>query len=59
MCTLRFIFGIAAALALFPINMVFAQNYPSKPIRIVTGEAGGSNDFAARIIASGITAPLG
>src|SRR5712671_5521537 len=33
--------------------------YPSKPIRIVTGEAGGSPDFAARLIAQALTGNLG
>src|SRR5215813_13551525 len=38
---------------------VLAQNYPSKPIRIVTVEPGGTADLAARIIAQGIAGPLG
>ena len=38
---------------------VFAQNYPSKPIRIITGGVGGGNDFVARLIAQGITGSLG
>ncbi len=33
--------------------------YPSKPIRIVTSDAGGGNDFVARLIAQGLTASLG
>ena len=36
-----------------------AQPFPSKPIRIVTTEAGGGTDFAARIIAQGLTQALG
>src|SRR5262245_58935517 len=35
------------------------QDYPSKTIRIVAGGVGGSNDFLARIIAPGISLPLG
>ena len=35
------------------------QQYPSKPIRIVTTEAGGGTDFVARLIAQGLTASLG
>jgi tripartite-type tricarboxylate transporter receptor subunit TctC len=31
-----------------------AQNFPTKPIRIVTAEAGGGNDFAARIVAQAL-----
>ena len=36
-----------------------SQNFPSKPIRIITAQAGGGNDFAARLIAQGLTASLG
>ncbi len=36
-----------------------APAYPAKPIRIVTSLAGGGNDFAARVMALGLTAPLG
>lgn len=35
------------------------QNYPHKPIRIVTAEIGGGQDFGARIVAQGLTASLG
>ncbi len=35
------------------------QEYPGKPLRIVTSPAGGGNDFPARLIARGITGPLG
>jgi tripartite-type tricarboxylate transporter receptor subunit TctC len=38
---------------------VCGQNFPVKPIRILTGSAGGSNDSAARLIAGGISGPLG
>src|SRR5258706_9147943 len=39
-------------------DMASGQNYPNKPIRIVTAAAGGGVDFAARLIAQGISAPL-
>lgn len=39
--------------------MVCGQDYPTKPIRIVTGGAGGGTDFTARLIAQGISGPLG
>jgi tripartite-type tricarboxylate transporter receptor subunit TctC len=39
--------------------IVQAQNYPTKPIRFVTSEAGGGTDFAARTVAQGIAGPLG
>src|SRR5258705_3605900 len=40
-------------------DVVSAQDYPNKPVRIITGGVGGSNDFAARIIAQGLASPLG
>ena len=40
-------------------GLVSAQNYPTKPIRIVTSPPGGGNDFAARLIAQGLQGRLG
>ena len=40
-------------------GMVFGQTYPNKPIRIFTAEVGGSGDLVARLIAQGISGPLG
>ena len=40
-------------------GVVCGQDYPSKPIRIVTAAAGGGSDFMARQIAQGISGPLG
>ena len=36
-----------------------AQTYPIKPVRIVTSEPGGSNDFAARVVAQELSVALG
>ena len=36
-----------------------AQDYPTRPIRIVTATPGGGNDFLARIIAPGLTSAGG
>ncbi len=36
-----------------------AQNYPSRPIRIVSSEAGGGTDFTARTLANALTANWG
>lgn len=44
---------------IFGAGVIFAQDYPNKPIRIVTGGAGGGNDITARLIAEGLTANLG
>ena len=35
------------------------QDYPNKAIRIITSPAGGGSDFTARIVAQGVSAPLG
>lgn len=40
-------------------DVALAQSFPSKPIRIVTAEAGGSSDFASRLIAQWLTSVLG
>lgn len=40
-------------------GVVFGQTFPDRPIRIVTGPAGGENDNVARAIAQGISGPLG
>ena len=37
----------------------WAQNYPNRPIRIVTSGVGGGNDFVARLVAQGFTGSLG
>ena len=36
-----------------------AQTFPAKPVRIVTSPVGGANDTISRIIAQGISEPLG
>ena len=36
-----------------------AQEFPGKTVRIVTSGAGGPSDIATRLVAQGITAPLG
>ena len=56
--------NLVALLAMMNLLMLDAgialgQNYPIKPIRIVTGDAGGGSDFAARLVAQGLAANLG
>ena len=53
-------------LRLFPLGILLliagiacSQDYPSKPIRIVTSLPGGGGDFEARLIAQGISGRLG
>ena len=36
-----------------------AQNYPTKPIRLLASGVGGGGDFTARLIAAGLTSRLG
>jgi tripartite-type tricarboxylate transporter receptor subunit TctC len=36
-----------------------AQSFPSRPVRIVTSQVGGLNDFTARVIAQSLSGPLG
>jgi tripartite-type tricarboxylate transporter receptor subunit TctC len=54
---------LLAAMGLAPILLIaapaYAQSYPTKPLRIVTAEPGGGNDFAARVIAQSIAPRLG
>ena len=51
-------FTLSAAGMVFAA-LAYAQNFPNRAIHIVTSEPGGGNDFAARVIAQGLTAPLG
>jgi tripartite-type tricarboxylate transporter receptor subunit TctC len=50
---------VSMGLSLLAASSAHSQDYPSKPIRIIGGSAGGGNDNVARIIAQGISAPLG
>ncbi len=50
----------AAVLALVPTASAMAQDWPSKPVRILIGfGAGGGTDVATRILAEGLTNALG
>ncbi len=46
--------AILCALAL-GAGAVSGQDYPAKPIRLITSNPGGGNDFTARLIAQGLT----
>jgi len=50
---------IVLAAALLAAGQAAAQSYPTRPIRIVTAEAGGGSDFVTRIIAQGMSPVLG
>src|SRR3954469_20693001 len=49
----------ALSIGLYAGQGVYPQAYPRKPVRIVTGEPGGSSDFISRLIAQRISSPLG
>lgn len=50
---------VAVCIALPGAAIAAAQDYPSKPIRLVTSEAGGSTDIVARLVANGLTEDMG
>ena len=60
MSNLRLLAGTLSfsAMALSP-GLVSSQDYPSRPIRMVTSAAGGGTDFVARIVAQGLGDALG
>jgi len=49
---------ISAALAASAVS-TFAQNYPNRPVRLVTAAVGGGIDFTARMMAHGLSGTLG
>ena len=51
--------GLLAGAMVLCSTPAFAQEYPNKPIRIVTAEPGGGTDFMARLFAQGLSRPLG
>jgi tripartite-type tricarboxylate transporter receptor subunit TctC len=46
-------------LGVFGTGSVYGQDYPTKPVRIVTAGVGGGNDFVTRRLAEGISPALG
>ena len=42
---------VLSASSLIAIGAAMAQEYPTRPVRIVTATPGGGNDYLARIIA--------
>jgi tripartite-type tricarboxylate transporter receptor subunit TctC len=51
--------ALAFALVFASSTGLAADKFPSKPIRLVTAEAGGGSDFVSRIIAQGLNSNLG
>lgn len=53
-------YTIAVCIQINSVSQVHAQEYPNKPIRLVTGTApGGGGDLIARLIARDLTSALG
>ena len=52
---------IAISIALMGVSAVaaLAQDFPQRPLRLVTQEVGGGPEFAARQLAQGLAGPLG
>ena len=59
MLKVRMIAHATIALAAFSASAVEAQVYPNRAIRIIAASAGSSGDFTARLLAQGLTGPLG
>ena len=56
----RFIAGISSVgLTTLGADVAFSQDFPSKPIRLMVSAIGSASDTTARIIAPGISGPLG
>jgi len=56
----RFVAGTVAVGAMaLGAGAACGQEYPNRAIRIITAAAGGGSDFIARVIAQGISGPLG
>ena len=60
MRAVRFLASMAALAPLVAgTTTVHGQDYPSKPVRILTAGVGGSNDVISRLVAQGISPSLG
>jgi len=55
----RYVWLFSAAVTLLGPNAVYGQDFPYRPIRMVTSSVGSGNDAVARLIAAGIAGPLG
>jgi tripartite-type tricarboxylate transporter receptor subunit TctC len=55
----HFLARLTAAALVIITSAAHGQLQPHKPIRLVTSGIGGGTDFAARLVASGLTASLG
>ena len=52
-------FIVSIGFIVLGVGVASSQEYPTRPVRIYVGVAGGGADIGARMIAQGITGPLG
>ena len=50
---------VCTALLIATVAPAAGQEYPTKPVRVITSPAGGGNDFVARLLARAFSGPLG
>ena len=50
---------LTVAMTTLGAGMISAQNYPTRPIRMIAPEPGGGNEVAGRIVAQGLSGRLG
>jgi len=55
----RFLISMLSVSAAAFCGAAAAQDFPTRPVRIVTSSVGGTTDLVARVIAQGLTASLG
>src|SRR5262245_12484069 len=55
----RVVLGFCMALTVLAATVCSAQDYPTRPIRIITASPGSGSDGVARLLAAGISTPLG
>jgi tripartite-type tricarboxylate transporter receptor subunit TctC len=55
----RIVWMLLVGIALLGAGLVSGQEFPNKPIRVITSEVGGGNDLLARLVAQAISGPLG
>ena len=50
---------LAIGSAICCAGVSYGQNYPTKPLRMLTAELGGGSDLAARLISQGLSETIG
>ena len=56
---LRYLIALVSVSTAVPCGAAAAQEFPTRPVRIVTSAVGGTTDLVARLIAQGLTSSLG